>query len=239
MGTASNRPLLVVAAEPRELQGILRRCRNVRRLGWPVRYARAAVLEGLDLVLIANGCGERLAGEACEAAWSRRRAAALVSAGFCGALDAGLAAGDIVVADRVIGEDGTVIPAARPADCARPCRTAALISVGRVVLTASEKARLGAAGAVAVEMEALAVGLRARQWGVPFHAVKAVTDTAEEDLKLDLNAARRRDGSLSTMKILVAAARSPRRLAPELIALYHRSHRAAGALGEFFANCRF
>lgn len=239
MDTVSNTPLLVIAAEPRELGGILRRCRDVRRLGWPVRYARAAVLHGRELVLVAGGCGQRLAGAACETAWNRRRAAALVSVGFCGALDAGLAAGDIVVAGRVIGEDGAGVPVAGAVDCPRPYRTATVLSVDRIVRAASEKARLAATGAEAVEMEALAVGLRARQWGVPFHAVKAVTDTAEEDLRLDLNAARRGDGSLSSARILAAAARQPRRLAPELIALYHRSHLAARALGEFFANCRF
>jgi nucleoside phosphorylase len=139
----------------------------------------------------------------------------------------------------VICEDRTTAPAALPAACARPCRVAALLSAGHVVLTAAEKAELAKRGAAAVEMEALAVGLRARQWGVPSHAVKADTDTAGEDLPLDLNAARRRDGSLSTARILAAAARHPLRLTPGLVTLYHRSHLAARSLGEFLADCRF
>jgi nucleoside phosphorylase len=94
-------------------------------------------------------------------------------------------------------------------------------------------------GALAVEMEAAAVGLRARAWGVPFYCVRSVTDLAEESFQLDFNAARGENGRFSTARILEAAVRRPRQVVPELCTLYRRSRLASRELGEFFADCRF
>jgi adenosylhomocysteine nucleosidase len=108
-----------------------------------------------------------------------------------------------------------------------------------VAQTVEEKTALRALGGSAVEMEAAAVGLRARKWGVPFYCVRGVTDLAGEDLELDFNAARAGDGHLSTARILWATARRPRRLVAELYRLRRRSRAAAGALGEYLADCQF
>ena len=56
--------LLVVAAEPRELRVILRRCRGAKRLGWPLWFARAGDLNANRLVMVANGPGQELAAKA-------------------------------------------------------------------------------------------------------------------------------------------------------------------------------
>ncbi|HSW49162.1 MAG TPA: hypothetical protein VLH09_03260 [Bryobacteraceae bacterium] len=231
--------LLLVAAEARELAGIRRRCRGEKRLGWPVRFARTAELGGRRWILVANGAGPALAGEACEVAWNKQKADALVSTGFCGALDPALIAGEVFVASRVESPDGKIALDAQLPEGAVPAATGRLISLDRVVQTAEEKAGLRALGGSAVEMEAVAVGLRASRWGVPFYCVRGVTDLANEDLELDFNAARRSDGRLSTAKILWAATRRPHRLAAELYRLNRRSHLAVTALGEYLADCRF
>jgi hypothetical protein len=108
-----------------------------------------------------------------------------------------------------------------------------------VIQTVQEKKRLRALGASAVEMEALAVGHRAAQWGVPFYCVRCITDLAEEGFHLDFNAARAEDGRLLTSRIVWAAARRPATLVPELYRLYRRSRLAARTLGDFLADCRF
>jgi adenosylhomocysteine nucleosidase len=231
--------LLVVAAEAREFAGLRRHCRGEKRLGWPLRFARRAQLHELGVVLVANGAGPALAGEACEVAWMKQKADALVSTGFCGALDPALHVGGVCVATGVDAPEKGLQLAARTPECGRPYSTGRLISVDRVVQTAEEKKRLRASGALAVEMEAAAVGLRARAWGVPFYCVRSVTDLAEESFRLDLNAARGEDGRIRLARILGAAVRRPYHLVPELCTLYRRSRLASRELGEFLADCRF
>ncbi|MFB3777259.1 MAG: hypothetical protein ACE141_06585 [Bryobacteraceae bacterium] len=231
--------LLLVAADARELAGIRRRCRGEKRLRWPVRFARTAEFGGRRWVMVANGAGPALAGEACEVAWNKQKADVLVSTGFCGALDPALMAGEVFVASRVESPDGKVVLEARRPEGSAPAAAGRLISLDRVVQTAEEKAGLRALGGSAVEMEAMAVGLRARKWGVPFYCVRGITDLADEDLELDFNAARGGDGRLSTARILWAAVKRPHRLAAELYRLHRRSRLAARALGEYLADCRF
>ena len=231
--------LLLVAAEAREFARLRRHCRKERRLGWPLRFARAAELRGCRLLLVANGAGARLAGEACEVAWMKHRAQALVSTGYCGALDPRLGAGEVFVANEVEAPETGLRFKARAPECQRPHASGRLISVDRVVQTREEKKKLRTTGALAVDMEAAAVGQRARAWGVPFYCVRSVTDLAEENLRLDFNAMRQKDGSLSTARIVWAAARQPRELGPEVFNLYRRSRLAARTLGDFLAECHF
>ena len=107
-----------------------------------------------------------------------------------------------------------------------------------VVFTAEEKTGLGKAGADAVEMEAAAVGERAKRYNIPFYAVRVVTDTCDEGFPLDFNRMRCDDGRFSRTRILAAALRRPR-IFPELMKLNKRTKRAAQALGEFLADARF
>ncbi|MCL5744818.1 MAG: hypothetical protein M1541_12985, partial [Acidobacteria bacterium] len=209
------------------------------RLRRPPRSARAAEPNGCRLVLVANGEGAALAGEACEVAWNKQRPEAILSIGFCGALDPALGAGEVLVASRVEAPDGTLSVQARAPECERPHASGRLFSVDRVIQTVQEKRKLRALGGSAVEMEALAVGHRAAQWGVPFYCVRCVTDLAEEGFRLDFNAARAEDGRLLTSRIVWAAARRPAALVPELHQLYWRCRLAARILGDFLADCRF
>jgi len=91
------RTVLLVAAEPGELRGILRRCTRVRRLDWPLWFARSGGVERAAGAAVAHGPGRKLATEAVDAALLRERPDALASVGFCGALDASLAVGEVFV----------------------------------------------------------------------------------------------------------------------------------------------
>jgi len=225
--------VLVVAAEDFEFAGILRRARNAIRPGWDVRFSRIAELNGMRLLLAANGPGPRLAGLAADAVKNQEQFESVVSTGICGALDPGLTIGEILVASQV--NDWEAMP---PVTKAR-YRSGRLVSVDRVAGTVAEKRRLYATGAVAVEMEAAAVAGRAREWRLPFSCIRAVSDAADEEFTLDLNEMRDEDGRFSKTRIVVRALKSPFRMFPELLRLNRNSGRAAKALGDFFADCSF
>ncbi len=228
--------VLVVAAESRELSGILRQCRQVERLDWPLQFARSGELNGQRLLMVAHGPG-RLAAQAADVALRREKVQAVVSTGFCGGLDASLKAGDVFVASR-IAKDGHSYQAAQPA-AGREFRSGALVSTDRVLGTAEEKRRLGASGASVVEMEAAAVAGRAEESGVPFYCVRAVMDPAREGFIFDFNVLRDRDGRFSRLRILRAALARPWASLPELIRIERQGRIAARALGDFLADCRF
>jgi adenosylhomocysteine nucleosidase len=222
--------LVFVAAERRELEGLLRHLEGVARPDWPLDFARTGRLNGREVAMVANGPGPRLAGDAVDAVGKME---ALISIGFCGGLVGSLQACDIFVATEVAG----VGPALAPTS-SRPFKTGKLLSIDRVVSTAAEKAAL-AKTADAVEMEAAAVAARAREWNVPFYAVRVVTDASYESFPLDFNQMRRPDGRFSRARILGAAMRRPLAVFPELIKLNRTTKRAARALGDFLADSRF
>jgi len=232
--------MLFIAAEAREFDGLLPFCASIETLHWPLSWARSAKLNGRQVFLAANGAGPHRAAEAVEIARSKMPPAgtdAVVSTGFCGALDPNLKVGDVFVATSIqIG--GELVPVPTP-QCTRAHVTGTLVSIDRVAQTTEEKRDLCSAGAQTVEMEAAGVLSRVREWGMPFYCIRSVTDLANESFHIDFNAARTPDGRFSTPRILAAAIASPITIAPELLELRRRCATAAQSLGEFIADCNF
>ncbi len=231
--------ILVVAAEAREVGGLLARCSRVQHLRWPVDYARRAELTGRQFLIVCNGAGAARATEAFDVAVGQGRIDRVVSAGTCGALDPVLKPGDIFVASKVEAPElGAPFMVEGPAST-RAHATGTLLSVNHVVRTVAEKSALRASGAAAVEMEAEGVAARASLTGVPFYCVRVVLDTADEEFSIDFEAARGSDGRLRTSRILGSALVRPWTRIPELFGLYWRSRVAARSFGDFLADCRF
>jgi adenosylhomocysteine nucleosidase len=177
-------------------------------LDWPAEFACEARFKGDRWLMVANGAGRA----AVERALGKKiEVNGIVSTGFCGALDPALRVGDII-------EDGVV--------CS-----------DRVAVTASEKAALRErTGARAVDMESAAVAGRAREWGVPFRSIRAVSDTASEDLPLDFNLYIDATGRIARGRIALAAMKNPFQKIPALLRLDKNCRIAAESLGEFFVH---
>jgi adenosylhomocysteine nucleosidase len=231
------RTVLLVAAEPREFDGLLAHCGGVEKPRWPVQWARTAVLNGHRLYMLANGAGPRRAAQAIGAARTAKAPDAIVSFGFCGALEPGLEVGDIFAGTSVRTSE-RCFPLEQPLT-RKPFHSGVVVSVNRVAQTAEEKRGLRATGASVVEMEAAGVLEAARGWGPRIYCVRAVTDLADEDFGLDLNAALRHDGHFDTMQLFTSALRRPRVLVPELLRLRRRCRKASRSLGDFIADCQF
>jgi len=215
---------LMVAAEAREFEGILKRAGEVRALAWQgAAFSREAVWKNSRWLLIANGPGPRLVERALE---QRHDVDRLLSVGFCGALDPALRIGDIVVSGEV------------PKGLQASFVQGDVVSVDRVAFTAREKSDLRAVtGAAVVEMESAAVAQKAREWDVPFGCVRVVSDVAGDDLPLDFNRYRDVDGRFERTRIVLAALGRPFTVLPGLVRLDRDCRRAAERLGEFLANC--
>ncbi len=249
--------LAFVAAEAREFSGLLRHAERVVKLNWPLDFARKIWLNGYAAILVANGPGPKLAGEAVEIAKGRERLTGIVSTGFCGALDPALKLSDIFVATEILTyyqPNDTKPNDTKPNDtkpsrdrkgapidtlaCARGSVTGPLLSTDRVAITASEKSELHKTGARAIEMEAAGVSAKAQQYNLPFYSIRVVTDTAAESLPLDFNQMRDANGRFSRSKIIFAALRRPA-VFPKLLNFNTRCKHAAQALGDFIADTRF
>jgi adenosylhomocysteine nucleosidase len=242
--------ILYVASEAAELKPLAETLTNLRKLSWPIDYAWEGVHEGRRILLAANGAGPRLAEKAVEVAIRAVQAAdlsaskleAVVSTGWCGALDPALKEEQILIATEVLdsasGERYECVGIEIPDAAAKPFVSGLVVSRDRVAVTAKEKNSLRAeSGALAVEMEAAGVAARAKRAGLPFCCIKVVSDRAEESFVFDLNSMRTSEGRIARGKIIVHTV-AHLNLLPELFRLKRRSERAAQALGEFLVSCR-
>ncbi len=233
--------LAFVAAEAREFVGLLRHCEQVKQLDWPLDFARSALLNGRDVILAANGPGPKLAARAAEVIKEHHELEALVSTGFCGALDPSLRAGEIFVAASIVGNTHDVgelvahaLSVPRSHSCER--QPSKLLSIDHVATTSQEKKALhSTTHASAIEMEAAGLAAKAAHWQIPLYAIKVVTDTASETFPLDFNRLRDQEGRFSRPKIIAAALRRPSAF-PALLNLNRRCNQASEALGDFLAG---
>jgi len=217
---------LLVAAERREFDGIRKRFGNVAKLAWPgAEFAGEAHWRGDRWWMVANGPGEALVFDALK---DKKHVDAMISTGLCGALDPALRVGDIVVPPGVAFET--------QAEYVR----GAVHSIDHVAVTSFEKRTLrNATGAIAVDMEAAAVERKAAEWNLPFLCIRAVSDRAGDTLPLDFNRYRNGRGDFSRTRIAMAAIARPFTVMPQLIEFDRNCRRAADALGDFLADCRF
>jgi adenosylhomocysteine nucleosidase len=229
--------LIFVASDPMEFRGIVSTAEERRKSHIGVDWALTAKLRGHQVLLAANGVGWKRAAAAVDAAHNVFPADAVISTGFCGALDPQLAIGDTLVATCIVGPQGRY--PALPFPGGNRARKGLVISTDHVVGTANEKRALRAEGGSVVEMEAAGVAARAQTLGLQFFCARAVTDLATEDMANDFNAVLRPDGHFDTIGIFRHLLKRPIARLPELIRLRQNCERSAKSLGEFFADCQF
>jgi len=224
----------LVAAFPWEVASLLRRQRQVERLG-DRRYR--FLWKGQPVVLAIAGAGAENAYCAARALIQDFQLGGLVSVGFAGGLSEALKAGEVILADEVIEKDtgerfgcqAALLPIAA-------VLTGSLLSVSAVVNSAEEKRLLAARwAAVAVDMESGAVARASREAGLAFGAVKSITDRSSQSMAIDFQRCRSEHGGLSSWKIVREAMTSPAGLR-DLWRLAGNSRRAAGNLALAFAS---
>jgi adenosylhomocysteine nucleosidase len=127
----------------------------------------------------------------------------VISAGACGALAPGLAAGDLVIPELVLDAAGRSWTAAPLRALAA---TGTLLTAADVVETAAQKSRLWLeTGARAVDMESAHVLAWAATLGMPGAVIRAVSDGAERGVPAALAASVADDGRLRPLRAVTSA----------------------------------
>jgi hopanoid-associated phosphorylase len=164
-------------------------------------------------------------------------AAMLLSCGIGGALDPALKAGDVVV--HLPSSEWREAPLRRALPHAH---FGGIVGQDHICATAADKAMLYATtGALAVDMESHVAARVAARHGLPFAAIRAISDTAHETLPLAALVGMNPDGSMALGRVLWSLARAPSQL-PALIRTGRSAEAAfkslveiAGALAQFSA----
>jgi adenosylhomocysteine nucleosidase len=160
----------IVAALPREVKALVK--------GWELRSfpGRVAVYTNGEAVVACAGMGAARAEIAVRAAMEAMPVTELLSVGLAGACDPALRVGEIVRAGVVIDE--------RTGERFENSRVdQVLVSTGAIA-SVREKAKLHACfNAAVVDMEAAAVARLARQHGLEFQAIKAISDEADFEVE--------------------------------------------------------
>ncbi|WP_174301856.1 hopanoid-associated phosphorylase [Caulobacter sp. S45] len=151
----------------------------------------------------------------------RQRPRAIVSVGLGGALSPGLDVGDWVVADRIVQGAQSwwtdALLTGRLLAAMRPGFTGAIAGSDVMVVDAAAKAALHTAtGALAVDMESHVAAAFATAHGIPFAALRVISDGAGRALPRAAQAGMKADGGMDVLAVLKALARDPRQL-PALI----------------------
>jgi nucleoside phosphorylase len=237
--------IAIFAALQWECRAVVHQLRQVERgrrgdfVCWRGRAAQREVW------VVKTGVGVLRAAAAATAVGDPRAFELLMSTGCAGGLAPELQPGDLAVATLLIG-DGTHRPL--PTDAAQRARAREVAAASDVrgmegpilcsataLMTASEKRKAAADGAIAVEMEGGPIAARAAGAGVPFLSVRAVLDTADADLPIP---AALIDGASGGVRPLALAAHLVAHPgdSTELMALRRMQSAARESLERFFGR---
>ena len=171
-----------------------------------------------------------------------RDATGIISIGIAGALSPDLAVGDVVIAERVVTANEAFETdakwTARLAGALPNARIGAILGRGAIAESAEIKAMLReSTGADAVDMESHLAARAAMERGVPFAALRVISDAADHSLPPAALVAMKPDGSVALGRVLISVLRKPSQI-PALIRTGRESEKAfamlercVGALG--------
>jgi adenosylhomocysteine nucleosidase len=164
-----------------------------------------------------------------------------VSSGLAGALCNSLSPGDIVAPQLLIAKN---VHADLPSDelhvdahlrvqalDAGAVAADCLLTTDQVLTKATEK-KVCSSRAQSVDMESFEIVKQARAWGARGVVVRAISDSAEEDLPIDFNRTLSEQRQISIAKVLRELAKNPLAL-PALLRFGRQSRYAAERLAEF------
>lgn len=205
--------------------------------------ALVAEFAGAEVAVVLTGVGPKQAALAASAVMRSEHEPVniCISSGLAGGLRPAYPVGHVLAAQSVFSENlrndsesrliessAALISFAAESDAVVVSR---FFTANHAVGSAEEK-HLLSAKADAVEMESFEILREARAEGIPAVAIRAISDTLDEDLPLDMGEILTEEGHVSIPRVLGQVARHPQSL-PGLLRLGQNSKRAAENLAQF------
>jgi adenosylhomocysteine nucleosidase len=165
---------------------------------------RTGLRRGHPVSVLLTGIGRQNAEKSLREFLATNSPELVLTCGFAGGLNPALKLGDVLFE---IGNRKSEIGNQLVAAGAKPAK---FFCADRIATTVAEKKKLrDETGADVVEMESAAIHAVCAERGIPCATVRAISDTANEDLPLDFNALAKPDKSLDCAKLFLAIAKSP------------------------------
>jgi adenosylhomocysteine nucleosidase len=180
---------------------------------------RKLALRLSDVEILITGIGSKNAENSLRQFLAKNLPKLVLTCGFAGGLNPELKSGDVVFM--------TGYPALEERLVDADAKLANFFSAPRIATTVAEKKQLRAeTGADVVEMESGAILAVCREDRIPCAMVRAISDTADEDLPLDFNALSKPDLGLDYGKLALAIAKAPGKIGA-LMQLHKKTSLAA------------
>jgi nucleoside phosphorylase len=212
-------------AFPQEIKSIVRNLRAVKSKGRPFS-SFIAEYSSKEIILIQTGMGARNAETALEYAMKEQNPDLVLSVGFAGALYSGAAAGDLILASRITLLPEFVSGTGRQDSCQievpnaeemQKRLSAKLKILQGCVLTISRFMKKAEVRKIMTErllnpvcdMETFSISRLCMEKGLPFFAIRSITDLADEEIPYEFFHVTDESGNYSFSHALSMLIRKP------------------------------
>lgn len=208
----------IVSALKLEIDPLLDKFDRVKRYSGGDFTFRGGFLRDIRIAAVECGIGRKRAERATHALIDAHSPQWLLSVGFAGGLTDSLRVGDVVVANRIVpstmaapgDDDGLRIDIKMPSDEKQGLYIGRLATSEQIVHTVAAKQDLAArTGAIAVDMESLAVAEVCRERKVRFIAVRGISDDCSADLPSEVLSVLGGTGSIRAGAVVGALWKRP------------------------------
>lgn len=237
-GIMNRTTLGLIAAMPEEIAPLLRISESCRREKAGTFRLYRLRFGSIDACLVESGMGPAHAAEATSRLIEECRPGIILNFGFAGAISPELKVGDIVIANRLLFYHEGLFSeqqGGKPLSeiVGNSLHRGTFVTTSRITDKKLLAQRLpsGVSKAV-VEMETAAAAKMAWKAGIPFLAIRAISDASDEDLDFTLDEFCDSDLKLRLWRVLYTVARKPR-IIPQLVRLARNAKTAGNNLTAF------
>jgi adenosylhomocysteine nucleosidase len=226
-----------------ESGGLVDKLQNKTTLHCAAFIQHLGLLNGRPVAVLEMGVGQEAAGNATSDAIAIHKPDWIVSAGFAGALDASLRRGHILMANEIINADVSerlavglkIEPSA--IESSPGLHVGSLVTVDNLVATPTEKKALGErTGALACDMESVAIARACRQHQTRLLSVRIITDGIDDQLPPEVEKLLAQDSLAAKLGAAAGAIFNRPSSVKDMWALKEEALRATDRLAKFLVS---